>query len=110
VDTEIIATTALKERIAFCEGLQSYINERDKEPLWDGHIYVFPKGSNSKDELIGRVPVQVKGKKKAVSQKTTNMSYRIDVSSLKKYLQDGGVIYFVVAFAANHATTIFYKT
>ena len=33
MDTEIIATAALKERIAFCDGLRSYINERDKEPL-----------------------------------------------------------------------------
>jgi hypothetical protein len=109
VDTEIIATTALKERIAFCDGLQSYINERDKEPLWDGHIYVFPKGSNNKDKLIGRVAVQVKGKKKAISQKTVNMSYSVEVGSLKKYLQDGGVIYFVVAFTERYAKTIFYK-
>ncbi|MEL7624878.1 MAG: hypothetical protein AAGU12_15035 [Clostridiales bacterium] len=110
MDTEVIATTAIKERLAFCDGLQSYINERDKEPLWDGHIYVFPKGANSKEKLIGRVPVQVKGKKKVVSKKTTNLSYSVEVIALQKYLQDGGIIYFVVTFEENRAKTIFYKT
>ncbi len=109
MDTEVIATTAVKERLAFCEGLQSYINERDKEPLWDGHIYVFPKGTNSKEKLIGRVPVQVKGKKKAVNKKTTKLSYSVEVTALQKYLQDGGIIYFVVAFEKNRTKTIFYK-
>ncbi len=109
MDTEVIATTAVKERLAFCDGLQSYINERDKEPLWDGHIYVFPKGTNSKEKLIGRVPVQIKGKEKAVNKKTTKLSYSVEVTALQKYLQDGGIIYFVVAFEKNRTKTIFYK-
>lgn len=109
MDIEVIATTAVKERLAFCDGLQSYINERDREPLWDGHIYVFPKGANSKEKLIGRVPVQIKGKEKAVNKKTTKLSYSVEVTALQKYLQDGGIIYFVVAFEKNRAKTIFYK-
>lgn len=109
VDTEIIATTAVKERLALCDGLQSFINERDKEPLWDGPIYVFPKDNNKKENLIGRVPVQVKGKKKDVTSKTTNVNYEIKVSALRKYLQDGGLIYFVVTFGVSKEKTIFYK-
>jgi len=109
VDTEIIATTAVKERLALCDGLQSFINERDKEPLWDGHIYVFQKDNNKKENLIGRVSVQVKGKEKDVSKETTNINYEIEVTSLKKYLQDGGLIYFVVVFSENGEKNLFYK-
>lgn len=108
MDTEIIATTVVKERLAFCDGLQSYINERDKEMLWDGHIYVFPKGTSNKENLIGRVPVQVKGKK-VVSKKITDFSYSVEITALQKYLQDGGIIYFVVTFEENRTKTIFYK-
>jgi hypothetical protein len=109
VDIEVLATTAVKERVAYCSGLQSYINERDKEPLWDGHIYVFPIGVVNKDKLIGRVPVQVKGKKKGIGRETATLSYNVEVSALKKYLQDGGITYFVVAFGENRNKTIFYK-
>ena len=109
MDTEIIATTAVKERLALCDGLQSFINERDKEPLWDGHIYVFQKDNNKKENLIGRVSVQVKGKEKDVSKETTNINYEIEVTSLKKYLQDGGLIYFVVVFSENGEKNLFYK-
>lgn len=44
MDIEVLAITAVKERLAYCDGLMSYINERDKEPIWDGHIYVFQDG------------------------------------------------------------------
>jgi hypothetical protein len=44
VDTEVLASSTVKARLALCDGLLSYITERDKEPSWDGHIYVYPKG------------------------------------------------------------------
>jgi hypothetical protein len=110
VDIELLATTAIKERLAFCEGLSPYINERDKEPSWDGNIYVYPNKDNKKAELIAKIPVQVKGKKKKISKKTSNLSFSIDISDLKNYLNDGGIIYFVVAIGDDKSRVIFYKS
>ena len=53
--------------------------------------------------------MQVKGKRKAVSVNVTNMNYILEVNALKKYLQDGGIIYFVVAFSEDQSKNIFYK-
>lgn len=62
MDIETAATTAIKEKIANTDRLSQYINERDKEPIWDGSIYVYKNGSRKSDNFIARVPVQVKGK------------------------------------------------
>lgn len=105
-----MATTAIKERLAFCEGLSPYINERDKEPSWDGNIYVYPNSDNKKAELIAKIPVQVKGKKKNISKKTNYLSFSTDIADLKNYLTDGGVIYFVVAIGDDKSRVIFYKS
>ena len=110
MDIELVATTAVKGRLALCSGVSPYINEHDKEPIWDGNIYVYPKGSNKNDELIDRVPVQVKGKQKNVSKKTSTLSFSIKVTNLRKFLNDGGVIYFVVAVGDGGKTTIFYQS
>lgn len=64
----------------------------DKEPEWDGHIYL----QSLNQKITGRVPVQVKGKTvKRIPQKP---SYSVSISSLQNYKSDGGVIYFVVYF------------
>lgn len=110
MDIELLATTAIKERLAFCVGLSPYINERDKEPSWDGNIYVYPNGNNKKAELIAKVPVQVKGKMKMLSKKTNNLNFPADISDLNNYSNDGGVIYFVVVLGNDKNKTIFYKS
>ena len=109
MEIEIIATTTVKKRLAICDGLSPYINEHDKEPIWDGNIYVYLKDSNKNDDFIDRVPVQARGKKKTVSRKTRNLSYNVKVSDLKYFFNDGGVIYFVVAVGDGGQTTIFYQ-
>ena len=95
MDIERLATSAVKECLSYCDGISPFINDGDKEPAWDGHIYVYPNNKKEKLEMLGRIPVQVKGKK---VDKLLGSTYKftVEVSDLKKYANDGGVIYFVV--------------
>lgn len=61
----------------------------DKDPAWDGCIYLL-----SEDKSTKRIPVQVKGKtRKSLPNKP---SYPVSVLNLKNYLRDGGILYCVV--------------
>lgn len=74
-----------------CERLSPYIANGDREPVWDGNIYL----SNLKNECTGKIPVQVKGKtfKNAIPNKPT---YSVSLTNLQAYKRDGGCVYFVV--------------
>ena len=93
IDTEIIAVSAVKESIAKTEVLKPFINDGDKEPSWDGHIYIHENSSKTKKGLK-RVPVQVKG----VTGKRIDCKkkFRIDRVDLENYLREGGTFLFVV--------------
>ncbi|MDO5479799.1 MAG: hypothetical protein Q4G23_11630 [Clostridia bacterium] len=89
MDFENLATAAVKESIALTATMSPFINDGDKEPVWDGHIYIFADKAKRK-ENIKKVPVQVKGKKaKDLNQDV--ISYSLGVSYLQDYLDDGGV-------------------
>lgn len=109
MDTETIATTAVKSRIAETERLSQYINERDKEPIWDGHIYAYHNKRKTNDNFIGRAPVQVKGKKvKEIA--ADGISFSVKVTNLESYRNDGGVFYFVVYYTEDKQKKIYYAS
>ena len=60
MDIEKLATSAVTGYISKTDYLSPFINEGDKEPSWDGNIYVFNNRSKSKCYLMGKVAVQVK--------------------------------------------------
>lgn len=97
---ENISVSELIGNLARTGYLCPYINNGDKEPIWDGSIYVYKNQNHSNDALKGRVPVQVKGKKSNHSLADT-ISYSIKTSSLKNYLNDGGILFFVVSMNEN---------
>ena len=111
MDIESMAVTAIKNLIAWNNYLTSFINDKDKEPSWDGNIYVYstPTNTHNKKDLVGRVPVQVKGHI-SCGDFPDEVSYSVDTSDLRNYLHDGGIIYFVVYLNTNnHAECIYYK-
>ena len=108
MDLEIMATSALKRSIAETELLSPFINEKDREPSWDGNIYIYSDCKKTKENLK-RVPVQVKGKKSETLPYGT-IKYRIEVNDLKNYLSDGGVLYFVVYINKRGDTRIYYAS
>lgn len=95
MDIENAAVSAVKNAIAYCDRLKAEINSGDKEMMWDGDIFLFSNKLQSKETLIARIPVQLKGKSTEDINKKT-ISYPVEVSCLKGYLKDNGVVYFVV--------------
>lgn len=105
---ETLAVNAVRDTIVICDYLDQYISDNDKEPSWDGHIYVFKAPSKKKDVLMGRIPVQVKGSTQ-LDPTADRIKYSVEISDLKNYLGDGGVIYFVVAMSQDGSQrTVFY--
>ncbi len=92
---ETLSINAVKDSIDVCEHLSQFISENDKEPSWDGNVYIYDRPGIKKENLIGRVPVQVKGSLNNDFSKG-EISFPIKTVDLKNYLSDGGVIFFVV--------------
>lgn len=95
MDIEKIATSELVSSLSKTNRLSGFINSGDKEPCWDGNIYIYENSRRSKNNLK-RMPTQVKGK--AVERKAVkdNIRYRVAHEDLKAYMMDGGILFFVV--------------
>lgn len=91
---EDLAISAVKNSITVCELLSPFINDNDKEPTWDGHVYIYRDKSKKKDG-VRRIPVQVKGTEKDNLSKA-EISFPVSTIELNSYLDDGGVVFFVV--------------
>lgn len=89
--------------------LSPFINEGDKEPSWDGNIYLYNKIGKKKEDIKGRVSIQVKGEEKNIT-KRGEIKYPVSVVDLRNYLTDGGVIYFVVYVDKQGNGKIYYCT
>ena len=96
MDIEQLAVDAVKNSIAKTDYAKSYINTGEKIPSWDGDIVVY--NLNSKfysKENARKLPLQVKGLQ--ISNFSKNkIKYSVEKKDLLNYLNDGGVIFFVV--------------
>ena len=64
IDTKAIEDKALNHFKSFIEDskvISQFISDNDKEPCWDGHLYLYADGIRDKEHLQGRVPIQIKG-------------------------------------------------
>ena len=106
------AVRYVKEILDDCPLLSSSdIKDGDKEISWDGFVKIFNSEQHTKDNLLGRVFVQIKGKKvNDTDLINENISYAAEVSDLHNYQKDGGIIYMVVYIAASGERHIFYET
>ncbi|HGD3298511.1 TPA: DUF4365 domain-containing protein [Streptococcus agalactiae] len=87
--------------------LQTYFDENDKTPLWDGEIHLLRAPSEKKSDIIGKVPVQIK----ATQQKKKNNRFLISLSDLELYQKNGGFVLFVVWIdEENNIKEILYKS
>ena len=106
---ETISVNAVRNGIVTSPFLDQFIADNDKEPSWDGNVYIYEDTSKKKNKLKGRLPVQVKGKVND-DFSSDEISYSIEVSDLKNYLYDGGAVLFVVCINnAGTATQIYYS-
>lgn len=105
---ETISVNAVRSSIVTSPFLDQYIADNDREPSWDGHVYIYEDTSKRKNKLKGRLPVQVKGRVNA-DFSFDEISYSIEVSDLRNYLYDGGAVLFVVYINnIGTATQIYY--
>ena len=103
------ATTALKAALLRCPILDSYIDSNDKTPSWDGTVFVYKSEETKKENLAGRVPIQIKGTEKVIVSDTATFS--CSVADLKNYYKDGGCVFFLISVDLSSGNSrIFYKT
>ena len=81
------ALLCFKEYIVDSEVISQFIDDNDKEPCWDCHIYLYSEPQKDKKHLIGRIPVQIKGTevRRFISKK---YHFKIEVDDLKAYLHE----------------------
>ena len=99
---ETLAVNFVKDKLVLCNHLTPFISDNDKEPSWDGFIYIYNTNKKSKDDIFGRVPVQVKGKlvkKKDFAKK--QITYSVKTADLRNYLNEGGTLFLVVYLSEN---------
>lgn len=105
-----MATTAITSAIAKTDRLKSFINTEDKEPAFDGNIYIYSNDSYAKKDLK-QVAVQVKGKGTAGKTIKPTIKYPISLVDLNIYMNNGGTMFFVVYIDINtrEAKQIYYS-
>ena len=93
--------------------MEHHFNQDDKGVSWDGYISLFfnNTGDQSKHNMEGRVPVQVKGHmdrgKKYINKAV--IRYAVSVEDLRLYGTEKGVLYFQI-FADGKAVSLFYAS
>lgn len=92
---ETLSVNAVKNSIVTSEFLDQFIADNDKEPSWDGAVYIYGDKSKKKSTLRGRMPVQIKGVECGDFSKD-EISFQMSKDDLRNYLYDGGCMLFVV--------------
>lgn len=90
IDTKAIEEKALNLFKSFIEDskvISQFIADNDKEPCWDGHLYLYADGIRDKEHLQGRVPIQIKGTEvgRFVTKK---WKFKLEKADLKAYLEE----------------------
>ena len=55
---ETLSVNAVRNSITVCPLLDEFVADNDKEPSWDGNIYIYDNKKKTKDTLKGRIPIQ----------------------------------------------------
>ena len=107
IKTENIAINAINNEICKYDVLIGNIEKNDKTISLDGNIELYETKQITAENLLGKIPVQVKGKS---VKKFSNVSIKHNVKKvdLKNFIQDGkGAIYFVVEISPTNRTKIY---
>lgn len=104
---ETLSVNAVRDSIVTSPFLDQFIADNDKEPSWDGNVYIYEDTSKTKAKLKGRLPVQIKGKQSSDFSKE-QITYSMSTADLKNYLYDGGAVLFVVYVNEKSQKKIYY--
>ena len=104
------AIDALKRIIRLHDRMDELLQSNDKEPSWDGDIRIYSNEDLKVENILYRIPAQVKGKNDERWLDKKGVTYPVEYKHLRNYLNDGGVCYFVIAISDDgERTTIFYN-
>ena len=106
---ESLAVGPVRDAISRCPYAKEDIKTNDKSPSWDGDIYIYSKSGKKKEDLLGIIHSQVKGRE-VDTLSSDIITYPAEVSDLKNYLNNGGTLFFVVEIDPNDERKIFYST
>lgn len=88
---------AVSEYLSDIGYIKPYLSSNDKTPMWDGSLFVYKsKDDFNKERFDYRVPVQVKASEFDGDVFPEKTSYSIEITDLKNYLNDGGLVFFKV--------------
>ncbi len=98
-DIETLSANAVENSCAKTQYLTASLRKRDKEPSWDGEIYIYNDKRKKKEDIEKTVKVQVKGTTRKKNLTKNGLSFYMNDSNmtdLKNYLNNGGCLFFVV--------------
>lgn len=104
---ETLSVNAVRDSVVVSDFLDQFIADNDKEPTWDGFVYIYSDKSKKKEKLKGRLPVQIKGTENDDFSKE-EISFPVSTADLNNYLYDGGAVFFVVYIGHNGLTRQIY--
>lgn len=108
---EMASVTKLKDALIRTELIVPAIPDTDdRVPSWDGEIRLYSSRENfQKDTMLERIPTQVKGTwVKRFSQKRA--TFQASTSDLRNYLNDGGIIFFLIQIKDFDEYKIYYTS
>lgn len=109
MNIEKIAITAVVSELSKTDRLNCFLNDGDKEPCWDGAVYIHEDKKQTKKN-IKRVSVQVKGKQVPKLNNKDQIKYRVSYDDLDAYMRNGGTMFFVVYIdESSQQTQIYYS-
>ena len=91
--TEKKAITQLDLYLEDSQVIDPFVRERDKEPIWDGHLYLYKDGIFDNAHLVDKVSLQVKGREVDVI-KEKDFKFKMEQCELDAFLNDP-VVYIV---------------
>ena len=102
MNIEKISCGYVEQLLARCPGLEPQIQSSDRTPFTDGHIDLHSSSPSSNSNLLGRVPVQVKGTRR---DKGSRGRTSIRLVDLRAYAEMRGCLYLVADIDSKGAVT-----
>ena len=107
VQIENLSVNTVSSSLALSPYLEPYIAIGDKEPSYDGTVYIHDE-PNKKKENLKLVKVQVKGRE-CEDFSNEKIKYSIEIAHLNNYRNNGGAILFVVYVNTDGESKIYYN-
>lgn len=91
---EMMAVEHLKLDLLKSEYVKPLINENDRTPSWDGAVLLYKSKKQPKEDMVGSLPIQVKGV--SVDKFSKVCRHDFEWADLQNYFSDKGCLYVVV--------------